>query len=104
MSKTKKTQNPNYKRYISWFWGLFFGGLLFAILIFLLASWGVFGSMPDHTQLENVKTNLASEIISSDAQTIGKFYFIILNRKFWQFTSNLKKKKKKITIKCYISK
>jgi penicillin-binding protein 1A len=31
--------------------------------------------MPDHTVLENPKTNLATEIISSDGKTLGKFYF-----------------------------
>ena len=31
--------------------------------------------MPDHTRLENPETNLASEIISSDNKTLGKFYF-----------------------------
>ena len=39
-----------------------------------MASWGVFGELPDYTVLENPKTNLAAEIISSDAKTIGKFY------------------------------
>src|SRR5690606_20726053 len=43
-------------------------------LLFLLASWGAFGEMPDHTVLENPKTNLATEIISSDEKTLGKFY------------------------------
>jgi len=31
--------------------------------------------MPDHTILENPKTNLATEILSSDGKTLGKFYF-----------------------------
>ena len=31
--------------------------------------------MPDHTALENPRTNLATEIISSDGKTLGKFYF-----------------------------
>ena len=31
--------------------------------------------MPDYTRLENPETNLATEIISSDDQTLGKFYF-----------------------------
>ena len=53
---------------------LFLGGILFVILIFLCASWGLFGEMPDHTVLENPETNLAAEIISSDGKTIGKFY------------------------------
>ena len=51
------------------------GGILAIILIFLLASWGFLGELPDHTQLENPKTNLATEIISSDGATLGKFYF-----------------------------
>jgi penicillin-binding protein 1A len=33
------------------------------------------GTMPDHTALENPSTNLATEIISSDGVTIGKFYY-----------------------------
>ncbi|WP_406685380.1 transglycosylase domain-containing protein [Seonamhaeicola sp. MEBiC1930] len=66
---------PDYSKYIRWFWILFTGGILSIILIFLLASWGAFGEMPDHTVLENPRTNLATEIISSDGQTLGKFYF-----------------------------
>ena len=31
--------------------------------------------MPDHTALENPRTNLATEIISSDGKTLGKFYY-----------------------------
>jgi len=44
-------------------------------LPFVLASVGALGDMPDHTILENPKTDLASEIISSDNKTLGKFYF-----------------------------
>ena len=76
MTKKKQTQkNLGFETYIRWFWMLFLGGILFVILLFLLASWGVFGEMPDHTQLENPRTNLATEIISSDGKTLGKFYF-----------------------------
>lgn len=78
MAKAKKeaaTTTTNFSKYIRWFWILFLTGIVLAILPFLLASWGVLGEMPDHTQLENPKTNLATEIISSDGQTLGKFYF-----------------------------
>ncbi|MFI1744816.1 penicillin-binding protein 1A [Thalassobellus sediminis] len=78
MAKTKKsTKTPvqDFSKYTRWFWILFLGGILSGVLIFLLASWGVFGEMPDHTVLENPKTNLATEIISSDGKTLGKFYF-----------------------------
>lgn len=71
--ETKDTQD--FSKYIRWFWILFLGGLLSIALVFLLASWGVFGDMPDHTQLENPRTNLATEIISADGQTLGKFYY-----------------------------
>jgi len=76
MAKKTPTKKTNYfEKYIRWFWILFSSGILFLILIFLLASWGVFGEMPDHTVLENPKTNLATEIISSNGKTLGKFYF-----------------------------
>lgn len=73
-TKKQTPENQDFSKYIRWFWMLFLGGILFSILIFLLASWGLFGEMPDHTILENPKTNLATEIISSDAKTLGKFY------------------------------
>ncbi len=75
MAKTKKAEATNFDKYIRWFWMLFLGGILSVVLLFLLASWGALGEMPDHTQLENPKTNLATEIISSDGKTLGKFYF-----------------------------
>jgi penicillin-binding protein 1A len=71
----KKKKALIFSKYIRWFWMLFSGGILVVALLFLLASWGVFGEMPDHTQLENPRTNLATEIVSSDGQTLGKFYF-----------------------------
>lgn len=76
MAKAKKNTKivSDFSKYIRWFWMLFFGGFLALILMFLLASWGVFGEMPDHTQLENPKTHLATEIISFDGKTLGKFY------------------------------
>ncbi len=74
---TKKQANTSsdFSRYIKWFWILFLSGVLGLILIFSLASMGALGEMPDHTQLENPETNLATEIISSDGLTLGKFYF-----------------------------
>lgn len=79
MAKKKQTKksstNSDFGKFIRWFWGLFLGGILFVVLLFLLASWGVFGEMPDHTVLENPKTNLATEVISSDGKTLGKYYF-----------------------------
>jgi penicillin-binding protein 1A len=72
--KKKKKGNNNFFKFIKWFWVLFFIGVLSVALIFLLASWGAFGAMPEYERLENPQTNLASEIISSDGETLGKFY------------------------------
>mgnify|MGYP001058441328 CR=1 FL=1 len=74
-SSTKKEDTYDFSKYIKWFWGLFGGGVLFVVLIFLFASWGWLGDMPDHTQLENPETNLASQVISSDGEILGKYYF-----------------------------
>ena len=70
-----KSETLDFSKYIRWFWIAFTGGALAVILLFLLASWGALGEMPDHTKLENPETNLATEIISSDGKTLGKFYF-----------------------------
>ncbi|WP_027138169.1 penicillin-binding protein 1A [Gaetbulibacter saemankumensis] len=76
MAKAKKETKPaqDFSKYIRWFWILFSLGILAVVFVFLMASWGAFGEMPDHTVLENPKTNLATEIISSDGKTLGKFY------------------------------
>jgi penicillin-binding protein 1A len=39
------------------------------------AAFGLYGPMPDLQQLENPRTNLASQIISSDGNILGKYYF-----------------------------
>ncbi|CAN5352338.1 transglycosylase domain-containing protein [soil metagenome] len=71
--KTKK-QTTGFRKYIIGFWTLF-GVFIFLILfLFLLAGWGVFGKMPKFEELENPETNLATEIFSSDGQTLGKYY------------------------------
>ncbi len=64
----------NFTKYIKWFWWIFFGGFLSICLVFLLASWGAFGKLPTFQELENPQSDLATEIISADGETIGKFY------------------------------
>ncbi|AFL80821.1 penicillin-binding protein, 1A family [Aequorivita sublithincola DSM 14238] len=71
---TKKNKQQDVRHHVKTFWKIFLGFILVFILFFLLASWGVFGSLPDETSLENPEKNLATEIISSDGKTIGKFY------------------------------
>ncbi len=74
MAKRKRKQKKSYFKYIKKFWILFGSGLLLIALLFLLASWGAFGTMPTFEHLENPETHLATEFISSDGQTLGKLY------------------------------
>ena len=71
----KRKSKSNFSKPKRWFWTLFLLTAFSIPLVFLLASFGVFGPMPDHTALENPRTNLATEILSSDGVTLGKFYY-----------------------------
>lgn len=70
---TKKKTTTNFKKYIKWFWGIVLGGFASVLLLFFLASIGVFGTLPTFEELENPQTNLATEVISADGKTIGKY-------------------------------
>lgn len=72
MSKKKST---NFKKYVKRFWILTLSGFGAIMLIFLLASWGVFGALPTFEELENPQKNLATEVISADGVTLGKYAF-----------------------------
>jgi len=78
MAQKTNTQNKGQlkdtKYYSKKFWKAFFYGLGGLFLFFLFASWGLFGKMPSFEDLENPESNLATEIISSDGVTLGKFY------------------------------
>jgi penicillin-binding protein 1A len=74
MAKTRQKKQQDFFKFIKWFWILFAVGILSVVLIFQLASWGVFGEMPTFERLENPETNLATEFISSDGVTLGKLY------------------------------
>jgi len=74
MSQKNNTTVKDINYYKKRFWKLFFYSLGIFVFFFFLASWGFFGSMPSFEDLENPESNLATEIISSDGVTIGKFY------------------------------
>ena len=74
MAQKKKGTTDDISYYKRKFWQFFIYGFSALILFFLLASWGFFGAMPSFEELENPESNLATEVISSDGVTIGKFY------------------------------
>jgi len=78
MAKAKKStgkkQKTTVRRIIRFIWLVFAGGLLFTVLLFTAISMGWMGFMPSFEELENPKSNLASEIYSADQVVIGKFF------------------------------
>ncbi len=77
MAKKRKKANKtaNYSFHKKIFWGVYFIGILLVTVFFGSAELGLFGPMPPLEQLENPKTNLATQIISSDGETLGKFFY-----------------------------
>ena len=71
----KKTLENSFIKYIKWFWATILGGIFTVIFIFLLASWGAFGTLPTFEELENPENNLATEVISIDGKTLGKYAY-----------------------------
>src|SRR6185436_10384983 len=54
---------------------LFTLGILTVVGLFYFIANGRMGYMPSFQELENPNSSLASEVISTDNQIIGKFYF-----------------------------
>jgi penicillin-binding protein 1A len=71
MSKKKP---GNFKKYLKVFWIIVFLPVVLAVLIFGTISLGLWGFMPSFEELENPKSNLASEIYSADDELLGTFY------------------------------
>ncbi len=66
--------SERYKTYVKIFWITFTVPIVFLIILFWLIAAGKMGFMPDFKELEDPKSNLASEIISSDKVLLGKYY------------------------------
>jgi len=68
----EKEDKKKKKRFIIWFWILFSAPVVF-LLLFVLGV-RVFADLPDTEALQNPKTNLATEVFSSDMKVLGKFF------------------------------
>lgn len=76
--------------YIKTFWKIIAFGTLFAILFISSIGFGLFGELPTFRDLENPKSNLASEVLSTDGKVLGSYF--IQNRsnaKFNELSPNL---------------
>ncbi len=68
--KTKK----KFFNYLVKFWIFFFSVVLLVILFFYGVASGWFGAMPTFKELENPKSNLATEVFSADSVLLGTFF------------------------------
>lgn len=71
---TLKEQYFIYRKYILRFWLILFCGIGLIVLFIFLISIGTFGKLPGFEELENPQSNLATQIISSDGELIGRYY------------------------------
>ena len=69
----EKKETTSYKKYLKWFWGIVLGGFTVILVLFLYTAWDPFEVLPSFEELENPETNLATEVISIDGKTIGKY-------------------------------
>ena len=73
MNNKKKTEAAK-SNAIRNLWIIFGALVLLVILFFICVATGVFGTMPTFEELENPRTNLATEIYSADGKILGTYY------------------------------
>src|SRR5260370_18259644 len=86
----QKQNRPHYKKYIIALWIILLLPLLSLTFFLFLVTKGTFGELPTFEELENHKSNLASEVIYSDQVVLGKYY--IQNRTnihYYELSPNL---------------
>ncbi|CDC99607.1 membrane carboxypeptidase/penicillin-binding protein [Alistipes sp. CAG:268] len=59
---------------IKWIWAIAFAPFVLLALMLALTALGVFGRMPSFEELENPRSNLATEVYSEDGKVIGTFF------------------------------
>ncbi len=71
---SKGPSKDQVRRYLRGFWITYAAVILLIVLFFIAVAYGVFGKMPTFVELENPKSNLATEVISVDGKLLGKYY------------------------------
>ncbi|MCC8410818.1 transglycosylase domain-containing protein [Mucilaginibacter sp. UR6-1] len=62
------------RRYNWYIWRFIIACFSFVVIMLLLTAFGIFGQLPSFRDLENPKSNLASQVISSDKQILGTYF------------------------------
>ena len=81
---SKKSNKGNKKSTIvKWLWIVAMTPIAILALMLTLTAMGVFGRMPSFEELENPKSNLATEIYSDNGKVLGSFF--VQNRSYVQY-------------------
>ncbi len=70
----QKKNNPIKRKYVLYFWLALVSGPLFIVLHLFSISAGLWGPLPSFEELENPRSNLASEVYSSDRKVLGTYF------------------------------
>jgi len=79
----KINKKVNNKKAVTIFWVIFLLPFVTLGFLLLLTSMGMFGKLPSFEDLENPKSNLATEIYSEDGEMLGSFY--VQNRSYTSY-------------------
>ncbi|WP_312349609.1 penicillin-binding protein 1A [Sphingobacterium multivorum] len=74
VSKKNQLNEADVKRYTFNFWKIIVGIVAIGFLFILSIRLGLFGKLPSFSDLENPKSNLASEVITEDHKVLGTYY------------------------------
>lgn len=74
VSKKNQLTEDDIKRYTFNFWKIIIAVIAVGFLFILSIRLGLFGKLPSFNDLENPKSNLASEVITEDHKVLGTYY------------------------------
>ncbi|HCE57173.1 MAG TPA: hypothetical protein DER09_05050, partial [Prolixibacteraceae bacterium] len=79
-SSKKKSGKPKLVKIIL---GAIVAGIFLGAMFFILVFIGLFGPVPSNQQLQEIKSPMASEVLSADGKVLGRFY--VQNRSYTRF-------------------
>ena len=81
--KRGATKKSKRKQIVKWLWIVTMTPLVLLATMLTLTAVGAFGTMPSFEELENPKSNLATEVYADNGQVIGSFF--VQNRSYVQY-------------------
>ena len=74
MKKRNMSFKLNSSKTIKWFWIVISTPFIILFIMIALIAMGLFGKLPSFEELENPKSNIATEVYSEDGKVIGSFF------------------------------